>query len=192
MIAPLVLASGSPRRRELLAELGIPFEVIPADVDEAALTVADPWRTAEGLALAKARAVAERLGPLAGHVILGADTVVAYEGATDWTLLGKPADASEAGEMLRTLRGREHVVVTGVAALSANEEEVGSETSRVTLRDLTDDEIAAYVATGDPLDKAGAYAIQHPMNLVARLDGAYDNVVGLPMALVRRLLGATE
>jgi septum formation protein len=190
----IFLASTSPRRRELLARLGIPFVTVPADVPETRRPGESPLALAERLALAKADAVARRVlarpsAEVSGGVVLGADTVVAA-GDLDF---GKPNDESDAASMLRRLRGRTHVVTTGVALvdLATDARSVSSESTRVHLRNMSDDEIAGYVATGDPLDKAGAYAIQndrfHPVEWI---DGCYSNVVGLPLCLVTRLLQA--
>ena len=184
----LLLASASPRRVELLRAAGYEFEVVPADVDEAALATPDPWRTAEATALAKARAVLA-IRPWA--TVIGGDTVVALETEFGWKLLGKPQDDADATRMLRLLNRREHVVVTGVAVVTARREHVASETSRVRLR-MTEDEIAAYVASGEPRGKAGAYAIQSDHPGIALVDGPWDNVVGLPIKVVKRLLDPSK
>lgn len=185
----LVLASGSPRRRDLLAATGMHFEIVPADVDETLL----PGESAEDLtarlAVAKARAVRDALepGPL---LVIGADTVVVL----DDEILGKPVDADDAARMLRRLSGRTHRVLTGVAVVAGEwSPRIDVTTTRVTFRPLTDDEIGEYVATGEPLDKAGAYGIQGAGGaLVESIDGPYDNVVGLPVASVRRLLASAR
>ncbi len=186
--APLILASASPRRRELLAQCGIEFEVISADDPEplreaAEDTLAFVRRAAEAKASQVARRHPRRL-------VLGADTIV----VVDDEVLGKPADAQDAAAMLRRLSGREHCVHTGVALLSAAGDEIDIDsrtaTSRVTFRLLSDAEIQAYVATGEPMDKAGAYGIQGlGGRLVARFQGSFTNIVGLPMELVRQMLG---
>jgi septum formation protein len=181
----LVLASASPRRRELLAALGVPFTVRTADVPEELPAHVPAPTLAEELALAKARAVAQD-EPAA--VVLGADTIVVLDDRP----LGKPEDADEARRMLRALRGRAHEVVTGVAVVAPGG--VGRTAHARTLvhmRCYTDAEIEAYIASGDPFDKAGAYAIQHPeFRPVARIEGCYCNVVGLPLWTARRLLAA--
>jgi MAF protein len=180
----LVLASASPRRRELLAALGVPFEVRAVDVPERLVKGIDVVEQAKALALAKARAVARTDGRA---VILGADTIVVLDGAP----LGKPADADEARRMLRALRGRAHEVITGVAAVSGRDGDALTDgaTTLVHMRDYTDAESDAYIATGDPFDKAGAYAIQHAgFAPVARSEGCYCNVMGLPLWTARRLL----
>jgi MAF protein len=185
----LVLASTSPRRRELLAGLGVTFRVEAADVDEAIRAGERPVETARRLALAKARAVAARLGEATDGLVIGADTVVAMGSR----VLGKPASPAEATAMLRELRGKTHRVITGVAIVdpATGRSAVGSETTRVRMRHMTDAEIAAYVASGDPFDKAGGYAIQnrafHP---VESIDGCYNNVVGLPLCCLVKVLRA--
>lgn len=169
-------------------------------MDETRFGGDDPIELAVTLARAKARAgAAMRPASSASteddfpeivseRVVLGADTVVALREGAGWRVLGKPTDPDDARATLRLLRGREHLVVTGVAVVRRENERFGHEETRVRMRDLSDAEIEGYVATGDPLDKAGSYAIQHPMNLVRSIEGPYDNVVGLPMDLVRRLL----
>ena len=159
------LASGSPRRQQLLALLGAPFEVVPADVDE---------RAAAHPAVAKARAVAR-----AGVVTLGADTMIEIDGER----LGKPAEPAAAVAMLRRLRGRPHVVRTQVALIGAAGRDLTFDVrSTVALKPVDDAAIEAYVASGEPLDKAGGYAIQGAgARLVARYDGCYSNIVGLPV-----------
>lgn len=184
----LILASASPRRVELLREAGLTFEIVPAEVDEEALVTSDPWRTAEGTALAKARAV------LSAHpeaTVIGGDTVVAVQEESGWTLLGKPKDDDDATRMLRLLDEREHVVVTGVAVVTPRGEQVASETSRVRIA-MTEEEIATYVASGEPRGKAGAYAIQGGHPGISLVDGSRDNVVGLPVRLVQNLLHTSK
>ncbi len=180
---PLILASASPRRRELLASLGVPFEVVPGDADETleAVPLAD---AVARLALRKARLVAG-LRPAA--VVLAADTIVVIDGRA----LGKPADPEDARAMLHTLRGRTHEVMTGVAVVDAETGRHATDTviSRVTMTAYDDAVIDAYVAGGEPLDKAGAYAIQGAGGaLVAGLVGSRSNVVGLPLAATAALL----
>ncbi|MCB0216048.1 MAG: septum formation protein Maf [Chloroflexi bacterium] len=185
---PFVLASASPRRRALLASLlDAPFQVRVADIDESPLSGERPEPHVRRLALAKARAVAAGLhAPLQ---VLGADTVVAFEGR----ILGKPASPADAVETLRRLRGRRHEVITGLALVDAPAGailRVAAATTGVWMRAYTDAEIEAYVASGDPMDKAGAYAIQHTgFRPVARLEGSETNVIGLPLGLTRWLLG---
>ncbi len=172
----LILASGSPRRRDLLARLCPPFEVVEPEIDESALG-GRPERIARRLAAAKAGAVANARPDA---IILAADTVVVHRG----DLLGKPRDAAEAEATLRRLRGRVHRVVTAVAVLSPGHRRplVEHAVTRVTMRRYTDEEIAASIARGDPFDKAGAYAIQDErLAPVAAYGGCYCNVVGLPL-----------
>lgn len=179
----LILASASPRRLELLRRLGVPFEVVTSDVGEAWPSGPAP-EGAKALALAKARSVARRL---AGAVVLGADTAVVLEGQ----VFGKPASPQEARRMLRALRGREHEVVTGVALVEApaGRETATAVVTRVRMRAYSEAEIDTYVASGEPYDKAGAYAIQGAGGaLVGAVDGCYTNVVGLPLTTTRRLL----
>ena len=178
--APLrvILASQSPRRRELLTLVGIAFEVRPADIDESPLPDERPAPHAERLAREKAGAIARR-DP--GALVIAADTIVVIDG----DILGKPRDAADAGRMLGRLRGREHRVLTAVAV--ARGEAVASRVVevRVWFRDLDAAEIAAYVATGEPMDKAGAYGIQgYGATIVERIDGDYFAVMGLPLVTV--------
>ncbi len=186
---PLLLASGSPRRRDILGRLGFPFTVVPADLDEEAFAAAFQGSfpdLVEALAVEKALAVAASVPEFAG-VILAADTTVILDGE----MLAKPADSADAGRMLRRLRGRMHQVATGVALYDCRERVCtsGQRSTAVWMRDYSDAEIAAYVATGDPLDKAGAYAVQHErFRPVERVEGCYLTVVGLPLCLVTRLL----
>jgi septum formation protein len=187
----LILASASPRRRELLRSLVADFRVVPSDLEET-LDPGSPREAAVRLALDKARAVAARVGgeaPGKPLVVLGADTVVVIEGEA----LGKPAGPGEARAMLRRLRGRTHEVITAVAVVDARtgRAESVAVVSRVRMADYGEAEIEAYVATGEPLDKAGAYAIQGAGGvLVAGLEGSFSNVVGLPLAETARLLAA--
>ncbi len=181
----LTLASASPRRRELLQLLGLDYDVAVSGVDETPAESEDtPEGIAQSLALRKARAVAA--GRSSG-LVLGADTV----GALDGVIYGKPSDAAEAEATLRALRGRTHTVVTGVALVDAATGEAAAayDATRVTMRDFTDAEMASYIASGNPMDKAGAYAAQdaafHP---AAAIDGCWTNVIGLPLCRVRTLL----
>ncbi len=185
-IPMLVLASASPRRQELLRNAGISFEVHPADIPEDPLPGESAKDCAERLAREKALAVARvrpNLSP--NDVVLGADTVVVVDGA----LLGKPSDAADAARMLRMLSGRTHQVITGVCLVAGGVARVSSETTVVTVNRLTDQDIADYVASGEPMDKAGAYAIQAiASRWIPRIDGDYGNVVGLPVALVWKMM----
>jgi septum formation protein len=176
----VILASQSPRRRELLTLIGIPHEVHPADIDERYLPGEAPAAHAERLAREKATRVSE-----AGAIVIGSDTIVVVDG----DVLGKPADAREASAMLRRLSGRTHVVVTAVAVTHDGRTESAVEEVEVTFHALTDDDIARYVATGEPMDKAGAYGIQgFGATIVQRVDGDYFAVMGLPLQRVVRLL----
>ena len=192
----LILASASPRRQELLRNAGIPFTVQPADIDESPRAGEGARECAERLAQEKALAVFQ------GHPqswVLGADTIV----VVDDTILGKPRDADDASRMLRLLSGRTHAVITGVylagpAAVGslasrqvpvASGTEASSETTLVTFRKLSESEIRDYVATGEPMDKAGAYGIQGiASRWIPRIEGDYSNVVGLPVARVYAML----
>lgn len=185
---PLVLASASPRRAALLAQVGLRFEVHVSDVPEEA---DEAGRAPQAVALEHARAKALAVAAAApGRLVLGADTVVVLDG----DLLGKPAHAAEAAAMLRRLSGREHEVITAIAfALDAGQGArvlaEHAEHTRVVFRELSEDEIAWYVASGEPLDKAGAYGIQgHGALLVRRIEGCYFNVVGLPLSRTGEVL----
>ncbi len=184
----LVLASASPRRKELLEQAGIAFTVEAADVDEN-IDVTEPAAYVMELSRRKAWAVATRRGSEPGakeETVLGADTVVVCDGR----ILGKPADAGDAVEMLRMLSGREHEVYTGVTLLGADGEKTFFECTRVVMYDNDEATIQAYVDTGEPLDKAGAYGIQgRGALLVKEIHGDYNNVVGLPVARVAREIG---
>ena len=173
----LILASTSPRRSELLKSAGLVFEVLRPDSDEEL----HDGETPVVYAVRTAREKAESVQVQPGTIILGADTVVAAEGY----ILGKPADADDAKAMLRLLSGKMHEVITGVCLRSAEKTVCFHTATAVLFRDLSEAEIAAYVATGDPLDKAGAYAIQNgAAGMVRRIDGSYSNVVGLPLCEV--------
>ncbi|HEY1802079.1 MAG TPA: Maf family protein [Terriglobales bacterium] len=179
----LVLASASPRRQELLRNAEISFTVHPANIPEMLLPGESPKTYAERLAREKAEAVF-RLD--ADKCVLGADTIV----LVDDEVLGKPRDAADAARMLRLLSGRSHRVITGVCLLGLGFVDVRSETTTVEMQELHDDEIAAYVASGEPMDKAGAYAIQGwASRWISKIEGDYFNVVGLPVSLVYRMLG---
>jgi septum formation protein len=178
----LVLASASPRRQELLRSAGIIFDVQPAHIAEDPLPGEAAKDCAERLARDKALAVA-RQRPR--DFVLGADTVVVVDGQ----LLGKPSDAADAARMLRLLSGREHRVITGVCLVVNGQPSVASETTVVTVSEITEEDIADYVASGEPMDKAGAYAIQGiASRWIPRIEGDYSNVVGLPVALVFSML----
>jgi septum formation protein len=186
----LVLASASPRRQELLHNAGIPFTVQYSGIDETPLEDESPRSCAERLAREKARAIF-RICP--EDYVLGADTIV----VVDKQMLGKPRDASDAARMLRMLSARKHEVITGVCVIkpviagqsSEASEDVHSESTLVTMCALSDDDIRAYAATGEPMDKAGGYAIQGiASRWIPRIEGDYSNVMGLPVSLVYRML----
>jgi septum formation protein len=185
----LILASASPRRRELLAQAGYTFEVQPAHVNEDLRPDEDPIAYVVRLAREKAQSVFAEIsstGPASPPaVVLGADTTVTL----DSHILAKPEDAADAARMLGLLSGRTHRVITGVALASAKGVEVAAEVTGVQFLTLNDDEIAAYIATGEPMDKAGAYGIQgFAAKWIPRIEGCYFNVVGLPLALVNTML----
>lgn len=178
----IVLASASPRRRELLALVGLTVEVVPAAIDETVLPGEVPEAHVIRLSEAKALAIAGRPG-VGGRWFIGSDTVVVRDG----TILGKPVDADEAAAMLRSLSGRAHDVVSGYAVHDRGNGRTlsGAVVTRVWFKTLTEAEIAGYVASGEPLDKAGAYAIQGlGAFMVPRIEGSYPNVVGLPLCEV--------
>jgi len=183
---PLVLASASPRRVTLLRQAGAEFVVVDPGPDRAWPGDAEPRHGVRALALDKARRVA-RERP--GKVVVGADTVVVMRGRR----LGKPRDRAEALEMLSRLHGRTHEVWTGIAVVRDGEQRTGAECVRVQLARLTRPELEAYVATGEPLDKAGGYGIQGLAGqFVRRIDGDYTAVVGLPLARLRTVLAEFE
>jgi septum formation protein len=181
----IILASNSPRRKELLTLLGLPFRACPAEIDESALPGEAPRAYVLRLAEGKARTVAAQIP--ADSLVIAADTTV----ADGLDILGKPEDEQQAMEMLTRLRGHLHQVYTAVAVLRAADSMLLLDTcaTDVPMRDYSQAEIATYVATGDPLDKAGAYAIQHDgFHPVDHLEGCYANVVGLPLCHLTRLL----
>ncbi|MCA0459068.1 MAG: Maf family protein [Chloroflexi bacterium] len=198
-MAEFILASSSPRRRELLGTLGITFRILKPDIDETQRTGEAPLAYVQRLSREKAAAVVQQLDTAV--TVLAADTVVILSADTmgieeTGAILGKPADAAEARAMLRRLRGRVHQVCTAMTLLvidpdGAQRAETRVTRTDVTMRDYTDAEIEAYIATGDPFDKAGSYAIQHPVfQPVARIDGCYSNVVGLPLCTLQTMLAA--
>jgi len=189
----LVLASASPRRRELLTQAGYSFEVRPAHIPEDPRDGEDPIAYVTRLAREKAEVVFRELSANGSAdealVILGADTTVTL----DNHILGKPEDAADATRMLRMLSDRSHHVITGVAVVTSEGVEVAAEVTAVRFLSLADEEIAAYVATGEPMDKAGAYGIQGlAARWIPRVEGCYFNVVGLPLALVSAMLEGTQ
>jgi nucleoside triphosphate pyrophosphatase len=178
----VILASQSPRRRELLTLVGITHEVRPADIDETYLAGEKPAPHAERLARGKCAVIAER-EPDA--LVIGSDTIVVVDG----DVLGKPRDEGDAEHMLRRLSGRTHIVVTAVAVAWRGETRSAVEEVNVTFHSLSDDDIAAYIATREPMDKAGAYGIQgFGATIVERVDGDYFAVMGLPLQLLVRVL----
>lgn len=182
----LVLASASPRRSELLQRIGLRFAVVPSRADEAILPGETPEIHARRLSEAKAREVGERPGQ-PGNFFIGSDTIV----VRDETILGKPADAGEAWQMLLSLSGRSHRVISGYAVFNRRAGTIysGIATTRVYFKPLTEAEISGYIATGEPFDKAGAYAIQGVgCFMVEKIEGSYTNVVGLPLCEVVSLL----
>ena len=182
----IVLASRSPRRSELLAAAGISFEVLAADIDETPHTNEAPEAYVERLAIEQASAV---LALRPGTTVIGADTTVVIDGQ----ILGKPADAQDATDMLRLLQGRPHDVFTGVAVASASGVLAAVAHTRVWFGVMTDEDISWYVASGQPMDKAGAYGIQGlASRFIDRIDGSYTNVVGLPVAVVFSILNQEQ
>ncbi len=181
----IILASSSPRRRELLSQAGIPFTVIPGEVDEEKTELSGtPGQKAEHLAYLKAQDVAKNMDK---GIVLGADTIV----VCNEEIFGKPADEKDAQRMLESLSGREHFVITGIALIDAASGAVkmGYETTIVKFSLLTAEEIQAYIKTGEPFDKAGAYGVQgRGALLVEGLNGCYSNIVGLPLKKLDNML----
>lgn len=175
-----VLASGSPRRAELLSAAGFEFTVRVADVDESVLPNEAPHDYVARLSREKALAVASE-----GEIVLGADTTVVAQNE----IIGKPEDANDAARMLRMLSGQWHEVLTGVSVVTDNQVRSEVAVTRVKFAELNEDEIVWYVASGEPMDKAGAYGIQgYASRFVERIEGSYSNVVGLPVQMVYRML----
>ena len=186
MITNLVLASNSPRRKELLSLGGQDYRVLPADVNETPIPGENPREYVARLSVEKASVAAKAI-PDEEAVILAADTTVVFDGH----ILGKPADAAEARQMLNELRGKDHLVYTALALLRLPEKSLFTDfaETKVPMRDYSDTEIEAYVESGDPLDKAGAYAIQHAgFHPVAHMQGCFANVIGLPLCHLQRSL----
>ena len=182
-----ILASKSPRRREILGNIGIDFDIVTADTDESS-SLCDPIKLAEELALRKGKAVFDKLwteGSLsADDVIISADTVVACDGE----ILGKPKDREDAKRMLKLLSGNKHSVVSGVALIKNGEHYVSHSETLVYFDDIPDSELERYINTAEPYDKAGAYGIQGLASLwVNRIDGCYFGVVGLPVNILNKL-----
>jgi septum formation protein len=182
MTVRIILASQSPRRRELLALIGIAHEVMPADLDESVLPNEAPTAHAERLARAKAEAIARRES---GAVVIGSDTIVVLDG----DILGKPRDHADAAATLRRLSGRTHTVHTAVAVARNGRLVSGVESVEVTFRPLSNEQIETYIATGEPMDKAGAYGIQgYGAVIVERVHGDYFAVMGLALGMLVGLL----
>ncbi len=178
----IVLASASPRRRDLLAQLGIRFAVVPSNASEEQIPGESPQQFVVRLSVEKAREVANR-SEQPGRWFIGSDTIV----LRDDTILGKPADAADAAAMLRSLSGRSHYVLSGYAIYDREEDTTvsGAVSTQVRFKELTEREIAGYIATGEPMDKAGSYAIQGiGAFMVLGISGSYTNVVGLPLCIV--------
>ena len=171
----IILASQSPRRAELLAQVGLRFRVAPASIDEAQLPGEDAADYVERIATEKAAAVQQRFP---NDTVLGSDTAVVLDG----TVLGKPTDRADGMRMLLALAGRTHQVLTGVAVLAAGRTHYRLSNSRVRLRDISPEEAAAYWATGEPADKAGGYAVQGlAAAFIERIEGSYSGIMGLPL-----------
>lgn len=183
---PVVLASASPRRRELLAQIVEPFQVMPADIDETPLAGEAAVETAQRLALEKAQAV---YGFHQSSLVIGADTIVVLKEGDCEQQLAKPCDKAEACDMLQELSGRTHTVITGIAVYAPRGLYISHDSSDVTFRQLSLSEIEDYVETGEPMDKAGAYAVQAGGGtFVSRIDGSVTNVIGLPLEVLHELL----
>ena len=173
----LILASSSPRRREFLKQLGLPFRIVPPRVDEQPGKREEPGHFAWRLAVDKALDVASRVGPR--HIVIAADTIVVL----GKTILGKPKDTAAARRMLKMLSGREHEVITGVCVMQGRKKRSFVTSTDVEFKKLTAQDIDFYIASGEPMDKAGAYAIQGIGSFLVRgIRGSYTNVVGLPVA----------
>lgn len=179
----IILASKSPRRRELLSLLGLDFRVVTEDIDETVEETLPIIDEIKRLSQNKAKAVSGKVSP--DDLIIAADTVVTLDGR----VFGKPKDRAEAERMLKTLSGKTHEVITGVTVLSGGRFETSAEVTKVTFRDLSDNEILAYIDTGDPFDKAGGYALQGVSCVfVSRISGDHFNVYGLPVSMLARML----
>ena len=189
-MVPLILASNSPRRRELLSLVGLPFIILPVDVDETPLPgekVADCVLRLSELKARAARDKSSQMGLLNGQVILASDTLV----VNDQEILGKPKNAKDARRMLELLRGHTHQVITGIALTTVGSSDLVADTciTDVPMRNYSDAEIEAYIQSGDPMDKAGAYAIQHvDFHPVEHMTGCYASVMGLPLCHIARNL----
>ena len=178
----LILASGSPRRKNFLTEYGYEFSVVPSTFDEAGEND-NPKQTVEFYAYSKAQEVFDKVNDN-GAVVLGADTIVCLDGK----ILGKPKDKNHAVEMLKCLSGKTHQVITGYAIITKTQKIVDSATTMVTFNELSEDLINSYVDTGSPLDKAGSYGIQDDFDLVKEYNGSLNNVIGLPIEIIKPIL----
>ena len=179
----IILASQSPRRKELLTQMGLDFEIIPAKEEEEADASLPPEQYVQQLALHKAAEVAQRCAP--EDIVIGADTIVVLDGQ----ILGKPRNAAHAFQMLSSLSTRRHTVYTGLAILQGQRKMLGTEATQVRFCSLTEQEILNYISTGEPMDKAGAYGIQGRGALfIDNIQGDYFNVVGLPICRLGRML----
>ena len=178
----LILASGSPRRKNFLTEYGYEFSVVPSTFDEIGQNQT-PKQTVEFYAYSKAQDVFDKLGD-SSAVVLGADTIVCLGGE----ILGKPKNKTHAVEMLKNLSGKTHQVITGYAIITKTQKIVDSVTTMVTFNQLTEDLINSYVDTGSPLDKAGSYGIQDGFDLVKEYSGSLNNVIGLPIEIIKPIL----
>jgi len=180
----IILASGSPRRKELLSTLEIPFEIITSGVSEEVDPNLDPVEMVKVLAKMKATAVAKKIQE---GLVIGSDTTIAFEDRT----LGKPTSQENAKQMLEMLRNKKHQVISGIAILDSSSMriEVGTVTTSIRMRNYSDQELIGYIATGEPMDKAGSYAIQGKgSSLIAEIEGCYNNVVGFPLCELVKLL----
>jgi septum formation protein len=180
----IILASSSPRRRDLLRQIGVDFDVDPADVDESIMAGESPEDYAIRVSLDKVQVAAKKVGE---GIVIAADTIVVFKDV----IIGKPTDSHDAKRMLEMLSGKMHRVITGLAVINAASGKVScrSSTTKVWFRELSEGEVKRYVLSGEPLDKAGAYAIQGKgALLVDRIEGCYNNVVGLPLALLDEML----
>jgi septum formation protein len=178
----IILASASPRRKALLEQLGLDFEVIPSDCEEEINSGLDPHDLAKKLSLEKAKSVADK-----NTLVIGADTFIAYKGK----IIGKPRDGEEAMKILKLLQGNTHSVITGLTVIDSDTGKTVSDSieTKVHFKKLADDEIEGYILTNEPLDKAGAYGIQALGAVVVdKIDGDYFNVVGLPLSLLHDVL----
>ena len=183
MITEIILASASPRREQLLKQIGLVFRIIPSEAAEDKIEATLPEQYVQKCALAKAVMIRQQVNP--GDIVIGADTVVVLDGV----IYGKPRDTADAKRMLANLAGRTHSVWSGLAVLSSSGQITRAVETRVTLTPLSSLQIERYIASGEPMDKAGAYAVQGlGATFVERVDGCYYNVVGLPLQTLAQIL----